>query len=317
VRQVFRDRAANPAIHFELKEIIRVPTDTIFALDFLSAGLPDHVKSSAHGGSDARDVNEFLNIWICNIEDRVLLGYAYPPSCAPNWPEDFALPEPKFDGVVVHYEAFNTMGSISVQGTTLNFRGRVLTHEVGHYLGLRHTWGDGTLSIVGVPDCNVDDGLEDTPNQGLSSNFSCDFELNTCTEGNPDLPDMIENYMDYSSENCQNMCTMQQVGVMRATLRECRNDILSAHPELGATEEPKIGLYPNPSSGRLHFVVKTDQHKHARLSIFDPSGKLQTTQSLLLDSGMGHTDVSHLPPGLYLAEMELNGHSRVMRFIRQ
>jgi len=304
IRPIFKNRAADPAIHFELQEIIRVATDTVFELDIFGGGLPDNVKSSADGGSDARNVDEFLNIWICNIEDRILLGYAYPPSCAPNWPEDSAVPERRFDGVVVHYEAFDTTGSISTQGTTVNFQGRVLTHEVGHYLGLRHTWGDGTLAIFGFPDCDADDGLEDTPNQGLSSNFSCDFELNTCTEGETDLPDMIENYMDYSAERCQNMFTVQQVGIMRATLSQCRNNILTSSTEVVRTEEIGFQLYPNPTSKWLNLDTQTDLNSHVHLRIIGLNGHIHIEQSIGMHSGQARSDISSLQPGLYFAEFK-------------
>lgn len=318
VRPIFKDRADNPGIHFELQEIIRTQTDTIFELNIFGGSLPDHVKSSADGGSDARNVEEFLNIWICNIEDQVLLGYAYPPSCAPNWPDDFALPERRFDGVVVHYEAFDTTGSISMQGATVDFQGRVLTHEVGHYLGLRHIWGDGTLAIFGIPDCNADDGLEDTPNQGLNSSFSCDFELNTCTEGDSDLPDMIENYMDYSSESCQNMFTLQQVGIMRATLAECRKNILlTSNTEISLSEGVDIQLYPNPTSDRLYLITPFQLNTDAKLRIFDTQGRLHATQSLDIQSTQSQVDVSQLSPGIYFTEVLINGKRQVLKFVNQ
>ena len=317
VRQVFQDRAANPAIHFELKGIVRVPTDTTFELNFLTGELPDHVKSSADGGSDAWDVQRYLNIWICNIEDRILLGYAYPPSCAPNWPEGFALPESRFDGVVVHYEAFDTTGSISVQGTTVNFRGRVLTHEVGHYLGLRHIWGDGATAILGIPDCNADDGLEDTPNQGLSSNFSCNFNLNTCSNEDQDLPDMIENYMDYSSESCQNMFTMQQVGVMRAALRECRNQLLTNAEELNSSVGTELQLYPNPASNWLNISLQIETSSKAQVLLRNSQGQVTLDKSVRLDMGTAQLNISDLSPGLYFVEVSAEQRRSITRiFIR-
>lgn len=317
VRQIFKDRAADPAIHFELKGVVRVPTDTTFELNFLTGELPDYVKSSADGGSDAWDVSRYLNIWICNIEDRILLGYAYPPSCAPNWPEGFELPNARFDGVVVHYEAFDTTGSIRVQGTTVNFRGRVLTHEVGHYLGLRHIWGDGVSAIRGIPDCEADDGLEDTPNQGLSSNFSCDFNLNTCSNDDEDLPDMIENYMDYSSESCQNMFTMQQVGLMRSALRECRNQLLTNAEEPPLSGGFELRLYPNPTSDWLYLSLPMETSSKARILLRNPNGQIALDKSVRVNANQTRLDIADLMPGLYFAEV-ICGHQRAISrvFIR-
>ncbi|MFN5911951.1 MAG: M43 family zinc metalloprotease, partial [Bacteroidota bacterium] len=74
--------------------------------------------------------------------------------------------------------------------TAFEVAGRTCVHEVGHYLGLRHIWGDG--------DCSQEDGIDDTPNADSQSNQDCDVTRNTCTDNiaGTDLPDMVENYMD-------------------------------------------------------------------------------------------------------------------------
>jgi hypothetical protein len=71
----------------------------------------------------------------------------------------------------------------------------------------------------------VDDYIDDTPLQGVGANFNCILSSNTCFEPN-DLPDMIENYMDYSTHACQNMFTLRQVETMRNALTTYRNDIV-------------------------------------------------------------------------------------------
>ncbi|MBK8503408.1 MAG: hypothetical protein IPL46_15030 [Saprospiraceae bacterium] len=88
------------------------------------------------------DPNKYLNIWIAaSIEG---LGYAYLPTPS-------TLPSPDEDGVVILTEAFGGPNS----GASAPFNlGRTVTHEVGHFLGLDHIWGDG---------CQVDDGITDTP----------------------------------------------------------------------------------------------------------------------------------------------------------
>ncbi len=193
----------------------------------------DLMKDADTGGVDPWDVDSYLNIWVCNLSADLgagpqpfLLGFAYPPVGAPNFPTD-GLPENYWekDGVVVHYEAFGRNNPQAGVLTGISDRGRTCTHEVGHYLGLRHIWGDG--------DCTMDDGLIDTPDAGSNSQpqdianvpeCSTLHEKDSCTEDN--LPDMIENYMDYSVESCQNMFTQEQVNLMRNMLEGPRAGLL-------------------------------------------------------------------------------------------
>ncbi len=83
--------------------------------------------------------------------------------------------------------------------------GRTATHEVGHWLNLRHIWGDGG--------CSVDDYVTDTPkaggpNYGTQQGECPNANTNSCDEGSGDLPDMTMNYMDYVYDDCMYMFTM-------------------------------------------------------------------------------------------------------------
>lgn len=162
---------------------------------------------------------EYLNIWVCPIAGNIL-GYAQFPESA-----DLAgLPtggQPaNRDGVVVHVRAFGSNYDASGNPLSNPFnlfagldRGRTATHEVGHFLGLRHVWGDG--------DCSVDDFVEDTPlaSQPNYVNLPCTFPAgNSCHEGEGDLPDMFQNYMDYSYDACMNLFTIGQVARMEVVL---------------------------------------------------------------------------------------------------
>jgi hypothetical protein len=100
--------------------------------------------------------------------------------------------------------------------------GRCAVHEVGHYFGLRHIWADDqNLSNK----CTLDDYIDDTPLQGIGAGFTCNLGGNTCIELKNDMPDMFENYMDYSTEACQNIFTRQQVFMMRKSVTEYRMDL--------------------------------------------------------------------------------------------
>jgi hypothetical protein len=233
LRSIFGAVAGNPNIQFRLDTIIWKQTSS----DFFSGGFfpdisfSDRVKHDSSGGSEAINTSGHLNMWICNLGSSGILGYAYPPAGLANWPADSEAPTPGDEGVVLDYRIIGAEGVYVQQTTTINTRGNTAIHEVGHYLGLRHVWGDGLLSILGIPDCTVDDGVMDTPNCGIPSNYACNLTQNTCDATvTGDLPDMIENFMDYSDEDCQNTLTLGQVNIMHGVLNVERVGLATAPP---------------------------------------------------------------------------------------
>jgi hypothetical protein len=153
------------------------------------------VKFSSSGGKDAWPADQYMNFWVCDISGGIL-GYAQFPGGPAST-----------DGIVVDYLYFGTIGT----ATPPFDLGRTATHEVGHYLNLRHIWGDGN--------CNIDDQVGDTPRAGGPnySGGSCTYPgPNSCNEGAGDLPDMFQNYMDYSNDGCMNLFTRGQKVRMRA-----------------------------------------------------------------------------------------------------
>ena len=162
------------------------------------------------------DATKYLNIWVCNINGGIL-GYAQFPD-APNEPGNPASTAANTDGVVVHY---NTVGS-SVQKFPGSFpydEGRTLTHEVGHWFGLRHIWGDGN--------CTTDDFVFDTP-RASGPNFGCAAATtNSCNDitygAAADSNDMVKNYMDYSDDRCMDIFTIGQKNRMRVVMGETGN----------------------------------------------------------------------------------------------
>ncbi|WP_338219007.1 M43 family zinc metalloprotease [Algoriphagus sp. oki45] len=135
---------------------------------------------------------EYMNIWVVPLVSP-FIGYAsFPISDLPglNFPPTSALT----DGVTIDYRFFG------IGGSAISFsRGRTATHEVGHYLGLRHIWGDGG--------CGVDDFVSDTPEQDNSNNICNDNPSRISCGSN----DMIQNYMDYTPDACMNLFTLGQV----------------------------------------------------------------------------------------------------------
>ena len=319
-REIFKPVASATGIEFYLAQfdpsgaptngIIKKQTDVT---SFFSLTNLDVMKSDANGGADAWPTNQYLNIWVCNLSipilnDPLILGFATPPNSAPNWPAGSGATESQYDGVVIHYEVFGSNSNATGTLESVN-RGRTLVHEVGHYLGLRHIWGDAGQGEDG---CVVDDGLNDTPISAAANQQTCDYSMNSCNEGVDDFPDMIENYMDYSDENCLNMFSNQQADAMRFVVENFRSDLLLSLPN-ASMQSPKVNVYPNPSNNKI-----TVQHGisdlNGNVEILDFCGKIvQSTKINKNDSSFGLI-VSELASGSYFIRLNSKSGSYFSRF---
>jgi hypothetical protein len=148
------------------------------------------------------DRSKYLNIWVAEIGGGTL-GYAtLPGGGATN------------DGVVISPDYFG-VGGTSVSPYN---KGRTGTHEVGHWLGLEHIWGDDGTA------CTGSDGVTDTPNQA-GQNFGCPTfpKTDACSGTSPGV--MFMNYMDYSDDRCMYMFTAGQKAKMVSVLNTSRASI--------------------------------------------------------------------------------------------
>lgn len=143
------------------------------------------------------DSRRYLNIWIVRSiqksqpdEPGIVLGFATFP-----WERST---QPALDGIVVRADYFGSIGTGNRESM-----GRVATHEIGHWLGLFHTFQGGCF-----PSPPWGEDIADTP-PVAQPNYGCNLNTNSCSEAN-DKPDQIENYMDYANGNCQNMFTVGQ-----------------------------------------------------------------------------------------------------------
>jgi hypothetical protein len=243
----------------------------------------DKMKFSSEMGSDAWDAKSYLNIWVCNL-DRVA-GYSSVPG------SDLAK-----DGIVLGFNVFGTEGGMS--GFNM---GKTAVHEVGHWLNLKHIWGDG--------DCG-DDGVNDTPQQAWY-NVGCPSG-NTVTCGNGPDGDMYMNYMDFTDDACMNLFTKGQKTRMQAAFAPggIRNSLLSSTglsaplifesplPE----EDPKWlhpQFYPNPASSQLTVDLSYDIRWIGKtMTLMNMQG--QVIMQVPITAKVQTINTSNLKPGMYL-----------------
>ncbi len=295
--EVFKNFSADIRIQFCLAQvdpagnrtggIIRKQTNaTSFTAD-------DAMKNSLSGGDNAWDSKKYLNIWVCTLGSRSL-GYATPPG----GPVDK-------DGLVIAYDVFGTTGNLRVPFN----KGRTVTHEIGHWLGLKHLWGDANCG---------DDEVDDTPQQ-QSYNFGCPSfpHVSSCSPNSNG--DMFMNYMDFSDDACMNMFTMGQKKRMRALFAagNLRNSFLTSFacdstlvqagplpttPASTSTAVDIFKVYPNPVQSVVTVEYKPAADMQVKsIRIYSTVGvnvftgalsKEKTTFNLLL-----------LSPGLYIVRI--------------
>ncbi len=157
----------NIGITFVLEKINRKATTKT------SWGTRDAMKKTKQGGLDPTSPTTKLNLWACTIGGGIL-GYAQFPGGSSTT-----------DGVVIDSKYFGLSGTASYPYNL----GRTATHEVGHWMNLRHIWGDATCGS----DLVTDTPTHNTANYGVPTYP----HLSTCT-GTP--VEMTMNYMDYTDD---------------------------------------------------------------------------------------------------------------------
>jgi len=241
----------------------------------------DSLKHTNLGGADAWNTTEYLNIWIGNVTN--VSGYAAPPT-------NMMASE---DGVGVNYKTLGTLNSSLPYN-----KFRTITHETGHFFGLKHIWGDdgGT--------CSGTDFMADTPNQanytpGSGTNNCNAFPLfDACTTGGNGI--MFMNYMDYSNDGCRNMFTTAQVNYMNATINCCRAGFLNTTAadcnlitgiNKNTSQKNSFKIFPNPAKEILNIENGLNLKE---IKITNLTGK-----EIINVKGTNRLNVGELQSGIY------------------
>jgi hypothetical protein len=255
------------------------------------------------------NVNKYLNIWVCALSGG-LLGYAtFPPSSTLS-----GLSAPygttTTDGVVIQYNAFGRVGTLDA---TYN-KGRSATHEIGHWLGLRHIWGDGNCAT---------DYCNDTPTQS-TANFGCpSFPQVTCSNG-PN-GDMWMNYMDYTDDPCMYMFSNNQKTRMTTVLTHTPYRVALAAsdacnpPVVGVDENSelaKLSIFPNPTQGELSVLIAEQRSKgNVSFRVLNNIGAEVFSSSVPANaSGNYKLNLANLSQGFYFVEIKTSEGSRIEKF---
>ena len=243
------------------------------------------------------DPARYCNIWTVQFggETADLLGYAQFPSLSSLPGLEQNMGPASTDGVVIRWQSFGRSGNV----TPPYNRGRTATHEIGHWLGLRHIWGDGN--------CSADDFCADTPPAG-QPNYSC-VEVNSCPGGDRD---MIENYMDYTNDACMSVFTNDQKTRIRTVMDASprRKELKTSTVHLGgAPGGAPVASFNVSRRGACsgESITFTDQSSNNpnswRWDFYDEQGNLLATFN-----GAQQT-ITFNTPGLYTVKLTVSNGS--------
>lgn len=241
---------------------------------------------------------KYLNIWVPEDLTGGLLGYA-------TFPTQLAS-SPGRDGVVINGENFGR--GISTPQSPYNL-GRTATHEVGHWLGLYHTFRNGCVGTT-ANNCNSQGDLVcDTPPTS-ASNGGCPGPQNTCTESPVDQIDQTMNYMDYVNDVCMNMFSAGQKTRMDAFLNSSRSVIWSASNLTDTGCDGTVSPGCTPQADFLSNVINVCSNSPIDFS--DISTGIPTSWQWTFPGGtpgtatVANPTVSYSSPGIYAVTLEVS-----------
>ena len=299
----FRSVAADCEIEFKLaiSDAKRRSTTGIIRkyTPILQWETDDKMKLSSEMGDDAWDPKSYFNIWVCDL--RRTAGYS-----------SVVGGSEKKDGVVISFNAFGT-----VNARTGYEKGRTTVHEVGHWLNLKHIWGDA--------DCG-DDLVDDTPKQSTFTSGCPTGIKSSC--GNTPNGNMYMDYMDYTNDGCMNMFTQGQKARMRALFAAGgpRSSILSSTGlstplivESPIPDEPPKWmhpqLYPDPAITELNLDIAYEPRWIGKtISIVNLSGQIM--MQITISSRLQKIDISKLKPGLYIISGNRGSEKLRLKFVK-
>jgi len=293
------------------------------------------MKKDATGGKDGWNPLKYLNFWVCNLSNSQgggqTLGFSYLPGAqSASW-------NAWKDGIVVDFQHF---GSILQAG---NSDGRTPTHEVGHYLGLYHTFGedngsswnnpcidsqgniqccdnDNTISAGYVDDTPASSDIYWGPVNSSTNNNSCnDIQFsNTFTS---DVLDMDENYMSYAENTW--MFTHKQIDVMHYTLNQSwasggRSELKNSEGcmTVGINDmlhKNLISIYPNPTNGIINFKFAMNIKVNSIIIQNVLGEEIKRIENIQDDSFS--MELSTFPKGIYFASLKTEKGRKIEKIL--
>jgi hypothetical protein len=309
---VFRTLATNCGIRFKLAEsdTRRNATNGIMRhkTQRQNWDLNDDVKLPNKGGVEGWNPEAYLNIWVCNLNGG--LGLASYPGM-----------KPAIDGLIIDYRAFGTTGTATIPFNM----GRTCVHEVGHWLGLMHTWGDENCG---------NDHIDDTPQVEKEHIGVPIFPQYSDCDGSKKIA-MTMNYMEYVDDAAMYLFTEGQKQRMRGILHHERIKILTStglstpanrtavttvNTVKNGTTTTAIDVFPNPMVDYMKVSFPKLEVGKTIIQLFDVTGALKKVHTIdhLSDPKVENVnlDVHELSNGVYIVIVTQDSKQMIQKVMK-
>lgn len=244
--------------------------------DFLSQDEPSMVKTSVGGGSDPWDVDNYINIWIS--ERNISLGATVAENSVSQ----------DIEGLVLSFEAVKSFP-------------KTIAHEMGHYFGLLHPWGNTTGCD------NEDDGIADTPFQE-SPNFNCRSGTNCGVKFTPG------NIMDFGSDDCLLYFTKLQASSMQHFASQFKKNLIeSDNCFFNNFPRQTNNVFINNTSANIEVYIENPASLEKAI-LYDFSGKVFKSRTV---GGQDFLNIptDGIPPGVYVLRLTGNNSEFAQKII--
>ncbi len=294
VPSIFRNALADMEIEFCLISITRTQTNSPGIANLFQGGKRRLCYSSLDG-RDAISPDRCLNIWVAGRSDNACGDAPLPGQMPPVAPEE--------DGVFINPLCFGP-------GANPPYNlGRTTTHEVGHYLNIRHLWGDGLED----PLCQSDDMIADTPPQSYSFLGECPQHPSFSCGG----PAMFMNFLNFTDDACMAMFTQGQKERAWAAIHTYRPGLFEASCQPVSTPKTapnraEITLINNPAKDWA--ALQLPEKDIFQIAIFDQAGRLVFSIPRA-QGGLFYIDTQALDSGLYYVKIRSGKKIHVEKLI--
>jgi len=269
------------------------------------------------------DPTKYFNIWVCNFGGDLadVLGYStFPQNSTLAGLTDSSSTDTT-DGVIIGYKYFGSKeiyanGTYDTSGQYIY--GRTATHEIGHYLGLRHVDGDNTSCVVNATDSRKD-YCPDTPAIN-ELHYTCVSE-DSCPDA--DGTDMIENYMDYTPDSCMNIFTVDQKDRIVTVLQNAdrRKTLLTStvcQATTAGTQQFKalngVNLYPNPAQTVINIAIASGDLPD-NYTVLNSLGQVVAKAKVTSTANLS-INTSAYSNGIYFIKIDKGSETKTLKFIK-